>query len=211
MTIYIYSYPRCGNTLLRYIIEYNFRIKTLDYFNSNELITKLNNTFNFTYKDDSIPIKKRHQFKENELKDDDLIIFIRRNIYELIGTLLQRKDNLSKIFPQLNLFCSPLETHNKNKILTINYEDLLNNDLILNKINDISKFIGKKIDKDNFENFKNNIDEHRNYVKKIYVNIQRNQVCSNQTPNYFINRKNKNDDVNIYLRENHIVDKYFKY
>ncbi len=216
--IYIYSFPRSGNTLLRYMLEFLFCIKTFDGTDKNELIPRLLSRYNntefpdFAFKDNKgTEIKKRHFFRTNELHTDDLIIFLRRNIYELLGTLLKRKSpSLQKLFESLEAFCSPLETHDQSKILTIDYEDLVNDEIVLHKIEDISNFIERDIDVNNYTHFKHNMDKHRAYANIIYQKIYKNKICSDQTSNFFSNAKN-NDIISNNLEKYSLVKKYFLY
>ena len=191
------SYPRSGNTWVRYCLEYLTKTETLDTGIYDETETH-EETFKGIFKRDKNIrpfIYKRHF--HNEISDfnvnEDFLIFLLRNYKEcLTRHLLNDLKNKRILTREIDSYIKNIglyEKWNKNKLL-IYYEDLMTNfDFVFNQIVDFLN-----LDKNRYKKLIKNFDYHREKSIQLYaISVTKGDDLDYHSKKLSINFKNKLD------------------
>lgn len=209
---YLYSYPRSGNSFLRYCYEFVTCTKTADGGGKNPLIEKLLKNaptkvhYQFEYKQEEPSMHKRHWFPEGPPEVDDKIVVLIRNPIDLLFTNKQRREieDINKIFKEIEDFYTYIK--NFKNIMVIKYEDVIS-DKIADIIAEICVFFDVEINWENLEDLLNNLDKHHECSKYIYTRIQHNASHGKNIKydqQYMVIIKEK-------IKNNKLISKYYKY
>lgn len=171
MKNYLLSYPRSGNTWLRYCVETLSGENTIGYENSNHFERGVLEKYRKSKK----PILyKRHETEGVDNSENNRIILIVRNYKEVIvrhngkvKSIMQDYDTKNRIsYLKLLRF---YDSFIGNKLI-IYYEDLIED--LENTLKDVFSFLEIDIEKSKMENFFLNIEEHKSKSLKIYGESQ---------------------------------------
>ena len=174
------SYPRSGNTLLRFLIEYITERVVVD-FNEDIPDSAIDYLVggNLEVKPKNPPILRKFHLvdptlNEKELIKDSKVTLIIRDYYDAIVSHSKRGSSRS-LDDQIKDYCSLLRYYDwsKNQATFIYYEDLINLELqpdCIKKIldsNDITE-------RPNWQRYLDNIEELNSKSKKGYIRIYNN-------------------------------------
>lgn len=203
--IYLLSYPRSGNTWVRYMVEYLTQRPTyyhIEYKEKDPPIGARDSSLNVNLEEEPVMLK-RHWFKSNDQldPDKDSIILLIRNYKEVIPR--HHCEAPSEKFPTLasrfsgemrgseNSECDYIKVivdydNWSGKKTFFYYEDLVRNPhSIFTELYKIFKLEDINISLDRYENFKKNMEHHRtngikNYHTKSWTKGKVNQLDFHQ-------------------------------
>lgn len=172
------SYPRSGNTLARFLIEYITERVVID-FNEGPFPDSATNYLignNPEVQPKNPPILRKFHLvdpnrKEKELIKDSKVTLIIRDYYDCI--MSHAKRGAAPPQQQVDRYCSLISYYNdsKNKATFIYYEDLINLELqpgCIKKILDCNDII----ERPNWQRYLDNIVELNSKSKKAYIKLQ---------------------------------------
>lgn len=163
--IYLISYPRSGNSWMRYCIELLFHRKTID-INKDYRNKTLSQTYNLkeTELADIPPIIKSHKFIPTK---NDAVIFLLRDFEQCISS---HKYRGAKGEPKVMLkkYIELLRDYDNfpGKKLLLYYEDYTNTSTFKKTLEDLGTFLGEE--PKNLDEFIKNYNHHSTLSKKGY-------------------------------------------
>lgn len=224
--IILLGYPKSGNNWVRYILEYLYHTPTSGHYSDIKTIIKSTRTLNspLYLSLDNIKINENHKmiwhthigelslpfFKNKNLP----VILVLRDFKECIYRL---NDDIN-VQKNLNDYYSMLPyVDNKNSV-TLYYENLIDNSLIINELNKLSNFLKQKVC---YDEFMNNIVEHRETMLEVYQNtnskyfhygeLVRHKSHTKGMKKVFHSKKhNKNEEMVRILKGRPLTEKYLK-
>lgn len=205
---YLYSYPRSGNSFLRYCYEFVTSTKSVDGCGKNPLIEKIIQRniekihYKFEYKQEEPTMFKKHLFKNQPNKNDKIVVLIRNPIDLLFTNKQRRRKPVNYIFKEIEDFYSC--TKNFKNIIVIKYEDVIS-EKIVDIITEICIFFNVEINLENLEDLLINLDKHKECSKYIYTKIQRNTAHGKN----IIYDKTQIKSLKQKINNNKMISKYY--
>ena len=168
---YLVSYNRSGNTWVRYILEYLTHQPTWGHekFSISE---RMGQKSTITLTSDEPIVIKRHEIIPDEITENDKVVFLLRDYHECIWNSMNCK--WEKFEPEFIKYLNLVKFFHefKGKKIIIRYEDLIKNPKTW--ISTILIFLGldpfEVIFGDEFNNFLDDYDKHRESCFSIYNN-----------------------------------------
>ena len=173
---YLISYPRSGNTWLRYCIEYIFKRPTIGYTTPGSSSFDKKSIGNFadikTTGDEPIMIK-RHSFEDGCCEENDKIIVLIRNFQEVIIRHTQKTDigsfisNLSGKENEVDYYSILKQYDNwKGDKILIYYEDLISN--LESTLHSVCDFLAGNKKEEAVDEIIKNLEHHKEKSIKVY-------------------------------------------
>lgn len=199
---YLISYPRSGNTFMRYIIEFMSGMKSLDLMaeESNQHISREQSPL--LHPNAQTIIGKRHDW--NTVTEDDSVIFVLRNYKEaFIRNNIGKRVLTTQLFKKANDgsdggYIGLLKRYDEftGKKMLIYYEDLINPEAYISEerdmLQDIADFLQVEVDS---KTFVENYQMHKNKSLTFYPKSQ---------------SKGKNKDYHVKKFQNYSMLKEWK-
>lgn len=209
---YLLSYPRSGNTWLRYCIEVLTGERTIGYLNSNSFDKGI---MEHNRNNKKPIIIKRHDTLDIENNEDNRLILIVRNYKEV---LIRHNSNKKTIFDDYKDYTSgePISyikllkyyDEFKGKKIIIYYEDIIND--LKNTLNLVINFLNVEIPEEIAQEFFQNLENHKNKSLSIYENSKTN----GESLIYHSLKISKEERIKwdefLIEKENQIYNKYLK-
>ena len=205
MKNYLLSYPRSGNTWLRYCIEVLTNNRTIGYLGSD---AKDSGVLPKNRTNEKPILIKRHE--TSDIKEGNLILIV-RNYKEVIirhnsvKTIMEDYSSNNRVtyLKLLNFY----HTY-KGKKMIIYYEDLI--DDLKNTIDKVLNFLGLEVSIDSIDDFFSNIEEHKLKSLSIYGESK----TKGKTTIYHSNKLSSDELIqwdNFLLKNNKVIfEKYLK-
>jgi hypothetical protein len=206
---YLLSYPRSGNTFLRYCLEYITEHNTSGCAGDSGLINR--GELNIKPKDKTVQITKRHfsdpnrnndLYLKDSIKKENVLIFLRDykycvNSQILRGSGMKAQTEIKKYCRNINSF------YNEDNIFY--YEDFIEDPKKI--VKDILEFYKISYDLKRFESFFKNFDDHKQKSLKLYK--KRHKRIINSSP-----KKDQQSEWNKYALKwidndkKHVIERY---
>ena len=205
MKNYLLSYPRSGNTWLRYCIEVLTNKRTIGYLSSDD---KDSGVLPKNRTNEEPILIKRHE--TSDIKEGKLILIV-RNYKEVIirhnsvKTIMEDYSSNNRV-----TYLKLLDFYHtyKGKKMIVYYEDLIGD--LKNTIEKVLNFLGLEVGFDSIDDFFSNIEEHKLKSLSIYGESK----TKGKTTIYH-SSKLTNDELiewdNFLLKNNKVIfEKYLK-
>jgi len=206
------SYPRSGNTWIRYCIEYFTKRLSIGSFNNPNIVEKgIGYCIPLDVDKGIDPIIYKQHFIQNfQIKNN--IIFLIRNFKEVLIKQKWVEDNFFEVFKkEIVKYITLLKKIDKSKnAMIVYYEDLI----IKEKFKDIIVKILDKLGYDiDIDEFMKNYNKHKNRCIELYINYIGGSETKGNKEKYYSKRLGKTEQqYDDYVKEKYpyIWEKYLK-
>lgn len=211
---YLISFPRSGNSFLRYCIEYISKRPTLgcaNSFNDTPIFKKSGS--GIIIKNETPILRKEHFWENMDIDDDSKVILLLRDYKEMYISHSNRSDKKIEEcihFYNKRFLNTLMEFDNYDKDKMVCYYENIMSDSINQELNNIFTFLGISDFEDDLYDFKYKIKEHKTKSKSLYkpkVLKNRDDIKNEiKRKSSFIKNKIKKDNLLLYEKYLKIYD-----